>query len=204
MTETISEVRRKGGCATVVFESGKTMRVPHALYMLDRLRPGQRIDPERYEAWRQETEFNAALERAAIFLQARERSSGEIRACLARCGYKEDVIDRVILTLTENRFVSDERFAGLWVDSRAQKLGRNRIRQELRRKGLSEETARRALECFTDEDETEQATLQARKLLRRTEDEQKIISTLVRRGYSFSVARRALTKALESGDGEIL
>ncbi len=200
MLEMITEVRRIGGRATVVFESGRVMIVPHGLYMLNKLYPGQAIDPEKYEAWRAGLEYGVALERAAAFLQSRERSSGEIRQCLSQRGYRDEVIEKVILTLTENRFVSDERFAGLWVDARAQKLGRGRIRQELRRKGLSEEAARKALECFTDEDETQQAILQAKKLLRHSNDEKKNINALVRKGYSFSLARKALAVAAEEED----
>ena len=202
MTEVITEVRRKGGCATVVFESGKTMRVPHALYMLNKLRQGQEIDPEKYELWRSGVEFSLALERAAAFLQTRERASGEIRSCLARCGYRDDVIEKVILTLTENRFVSDARFAGLWVDARAQKLGRGRIRQELRMKGVNEEAVRQALDGFTEEDETEQARIRAEKLMRRETDDKKVLNALIRRGYSFSVARRAIEGARKAQNGE--
>lgn len=198
--EVIDQVRRKGGCATVVFESGQSMRVPHALYMLNKLRPGQAIDPDKYEKWRAGVEFQLALERAVAYIQNVERASGQVKSTLKRNGYHDDVIDKVLLTLQENRYVSDTRFAGLWVDARANKLGRNRIRQELRMKGVDEETTRRALEAFTEDDELEMAVMQAKKLQRRYDDEKKLLNAMIRKGYSFSVAKRALKMAGEEID----
>ncbi|MBO2517826.1 MAG: hypothetical protein CW338_11265 [Clostridiales bacterium] len=195
MTDTIVSVIRKGGCARVTLESGKILRIPHALYIMRKLYPGRQLDTKAYNAWRRTVEYRPALDRAVKYLEGRERSRGEVIKCLQTCGYEQEAIDRVILTLEENRFLQDSRFAGLWVDARAQKLGRNRIRQELRMKGVDEETARQALNAFSEEDELEMATEQARKLLRRQDDERKLINALVRRGYSFSIAKKALQNA---------
>lgn len=195
MTDTIISVVRKGGCARITLESGKVLRVPHALYMMRKLYPGRALDTEAYAEWRRGAEYRPALDRAVKYLEGRERSKGEVIKCLLSCGYEQEAIDRVILTLEENHFLQDSRFAGLWVDARAQKLGRGRIRQELRMKGVDEDTVKRALDAFTEEDELEMATLQAEKLMRRQEDERKLINALVRKGYSFSIAKKALQNA---------
>ena len=203
--EIIADVTRRGGCARVTFESGESMRVPNGLYLLRRLVPGRPLDTAEYLAWRKQYEFQVALERAVKYLEGRERSAGEVRECLLSRGYTEEVTERVILTLTENRFLSDSRFAGLWVDARAQKLGRNRIRQELNRKGVDGDTVRAALETFSEEDELENAVLQARKLMRRENDPRRLLAALQRKGYSYSIAKNALKRAgteTETEDGE--
>lgn len=202
MEENILSVSRKGGCASVFLESGTVLRIPHAVYIQKKLFAGRRVDPERYRQWRETVEYKAALERAVKYLEGRERAEGEVRACLKRAGYLPGAIDQVLLTLKENRLLSDTRFAGLWVDARAQKLGRARIRQELRMKGVDEDTVRAALSAFTEEDETEMAAEQAKKLLRRCKDEKKLLSALARKGYSYSLARRALQLALEENEEE--
>lgn len=203
MKDTVVQVIRKGGCARVLLESGAVLRVPHALYEMRKLYPGREIDPEEYAAWRKTTEYQAALERAVKYIEGRERSEGEVRECLKKSGYEEEAVEKVILTLKENRILSDARFAGLWVDARAQKLGRSRIRAELMHKGIDADTAKAALSGFTEEDELEMAADQARRLMKRKSDPQKLLAALVRKGYSFSVAKAAMKKAgSEEADAE--
>ena len=74
---------------------------------------------------------------------------------------------------------------------------------ELRQKGISEEDAAAALESVPEEDLRKNALSQARKALLRSkpgEDprrtRQRIIESLIRRGYSFEDARIACDQVL--------
>ena len=104
-------------------------------------------------------------------------------------------------TLQLHDLVSDQRFAGQWVESRSKKYGRTRIAQELRMKGLDSEKARLALASLPEEEEQAQALRQAQKMARRFQyDAKKIAQALVRRGYAFSMAKQAAEEACREKD----
>ena len=87
------------------------------------------------------------------------------------------------------------------------KYGPRRIYQELRHKGVSEEDARVALESIDEEDTLSQAFSLAEKAVSRVrpgEDirkaENRIMNSLVRRGFSWDIARQAVRAALQKED----
>ena len=193
----IVEITRKNGVATLRFLSGEEVRVPSAVYLERRPRVGQAMDPEAYRLFARQRGYPHALEAAMKFLALRERSVREVRQRLRRSCYDPETADRVIDALAGHALVSDSRFAGEWVNHRSRKYGRNRIARELRQKGVSAAEAQAALDSLPEETEMEQAVQQARKLARKfRNDPQKIIQALVRRGYGWSLARRAAEKAL--------
>lgn len=192
MMDTIVEIKRRGGVAYVKMLSGETMKVPSALYLEKRLHVRQPVDTEAYRLYMKQHGYPHALEVAVNYLSLRERSEREIVSRLRRSCYDEEVIARVMETLQRHGFVSDSRFAEQWVNRRAGKYGRGRIAQELKMKGVSGEDAQKALTEFAEEDELTAAKKQAEKITRRVQgDRQKIIQALVRRGYSWALARKA-------------
>ncbi|MBE5782613.1 MAG: regulatory protein RecX [Clostridiales bacterium] len=189
----IVEIQRKGGVARVKFLSGEQLKIPSALYLERRLREGDVIDPEAYRAFMLNRGYPHALEAAMKFLALRERSEKEICQRLRRSCYDKRTIARVMDTLSAHALVSDARFAEQWVHHRGKKYGKNRIAQELKIKGVSGEEAKMALETLPEEEEFARALEQAQKLARRMKDDpNKIIQALVRRGYSWSMAKRAV------------
>jgi len=97
--------------------------------------------------------------------------------------------------------LSDARFAEQWAHSRARKYGKNRIAQELRMKGISDSEARAALDAVPEEEEYLRALEQARRLSRKFQgDEKKMFQSLVRKGYSFSMAKKAAHEAANAPD----
>ena len=192
----IVEIQRKNGVARVKFLSGEEMQIPSPLFLERRLREGEMIDPEAYKAFMQQRGYPHALEAAMKFLALRERSEKEITARLRRSKYDEMTIARVMETLSTHELVSDERFAEAWVHHRSRKYGKNRIAQELKIKGVGKEDMQKALETLPEEDEFSRALEQAQKLSRRMQgDRNKIMQALVRRGYSWSMARKAAEAA---------
>jgi len=189
----IVEIQRKGGVARVKFLSGEQLKIPSALYLERRLREGDVIDPEAYRAFMLNRGYPHALEAAMKFLALRERSEKEICQRLRRSCYDKRTIARVMDTLSAHALVSDARFAEQWVHHRGKKYGKNRIAQELKIKGVSGEEAKMALETLPEEEEFARALEQAQKLARRMKDDpNKIMQALVRRGYSWSMAKRAV------------
>ncbi len=194
----VTEVTRKNGVARIRMLSGEELRVPSAVFLERRVRGGEPLDPGEYRLFVEKRGYPHALEVAVKFLALRERSEGEIQARLRRSYYPESVIAQVMATLSLHDLVSDQRFAEQWVGSRAKRYGRGRIAQELRMKGVSAQDAQQALDQFEEEDELRLAHAQAQKLAKKWKQEpMKITQALVRRGYSWSLARKAVQAVQE-------
>jgi regulatory protein len=124
-------------------------------------------------------------------LARRDHSEQELRRALLR-KHEEDVVDRVVARLRRERAVDDRRFAEAYSRSRLTHhgLGRQRIHQDLRRRGIARTTAEAGLKEALAE-ASEDAALDA--LARRywaahTRDEprqrvRKLWAYLLRRGY---------------------
>jgi regulatory protein len=91
----------------------------------------------------------AALREAAMRLLARrEHSLRELADKLARKGWPNEAIDVALAALADEGLQSDARFAESFVRQRAEKgYGPVRIRAELRRRGIDDVEADRALEA---------------------------------------------------------
>ncbi len=199
----VSDLCRLPGCVRVSFDDGTFADVPTPLFQQCKLRAGQTVDPEAWRAAWEKQAFPFALERAAALLSVRDATEKETADRLRRSGYPEEVVARVMQTLTQAGYVDDERFAGHFVESRGRRYGSRRIYGELRRKGVSDEAAREALEELDPDDEAASAQNQAEKLLARKDASdpdvrRKAVQALVRRGYSWDVARTAVEKAAET------
>ena len=195
----VVEITRRGGVATVKMLSGEVLKVPSAVYLERRLRAGERMDPAAYRLFAAEREYPHALETAVKYLALRERSEREVAQRLRRSCYGEKTIARVMETLAGHELVSDGRFAEEWVASRARKYGRGRIARELRLKGVAEGEAKAALAALPEDEEYARAVAQGRKMARKFRNEtQKIAQALVRRGYAWSLARKAAEEAVRS------
>lgn len=196
--DTVVEITRKNGVATVKFLSGDALRVPSALFLERRLRVGEAVDPEAYRAFLEKREDAFALETAMKYLALRERSVQEVRDRLRRACYGEACVERVLSALCDHHLISDARFAEAWAHSRARKYGRGRIAQELRVKGVGQAEARAALDAIPEEEEYHRAVEQAARLCRKFRgDPKKITQSLMRKGYGFGVARRAAEEAAQ-------
>ena len=103
----------------------------------------------RRESFAQRRERRAAvedpqivLEAAGRFLEARPRSSAEVRRRLSGAGYRDELVEGAINKLLEFGVLDDQAFARMWVESRdrARPRGERAIRQELIQKGIERET----------------------------------------------------------------
>lgn len=195
--DTVTEVKRAGGVATIRLSSGAVIKAPSALYLERRVRVGQALEAEDYRAFIREKGYPHALKAAVDFLALRERSEQEIINRLKRVHFHEFTIARVMETLQSHHLYSDERFAETFVNQRSRKYGKRRIQMELRQKGVSEADARQALDGLQPEAELSSAVRQAEKMKHRVKgNDQKMLQALVRRGYDWQTARAAVQKVL--------
>jgi regulatory protein len=148
-----------------------------------------------------EKELTRAKNAAYRYLSYRPRSYAEVEKKLRDKGFGDVVVRTVLSDLIRLGYIDDEKFADQWVQSRVRLrgLGRRRIEQELRDKGVDRETVRRALAgVLTVDLESETARkaaerkLSTMKTLDREAKRRRLAGFLERKGYSFEVIRSIL------------
>ena len=206
--DVITRITRQRGRCIVTVNDSENLQVPLGLLRERPLQEGQDINLEEYDNWLMVRQYRYALDRAVGYLAARACSRGEIESKLLRIGYRPSTVEMVLYKLERENLLDDADFARQWVEARSTKrLGRSRIAQELRRKGVSAVDAEEALSAIDDEDQLSGAVELARKAAARIkpgEDPRKAASRiggmLARRGYSWDIAREAIRTAMEDVD----
>ncbi|OGH31307.1 MAG: hypothetical protein A3J69_01795 [Candidatus Levybacteria bacterium RIFCSPHIGHO2_02_FULL_42_12] len=132
------------------------------------------------------------------FLSLRPRSQKEIQDRLERKKAPQDVIEKVISKLKEQRFLNDEEFAKWWIEQRTlfRPKGKRYIQMELAQKGVLPEIIKSVLE------KTGGDLVNARKLLRKKvamyrhvsseKRTQKLKELLLRNGFDYEVTKEAI------------
>ena len=206
MMEQVREIIEKKRSFVLVMESGEKFWITRSqLHEREPVVQGQELDTDELRQWLLPRQYPMALNDAVALLAQRAQASGEIAQKLRRRLYMEDTIEMVLYKLEKERLLDDEAFAREWAASRARsQVGRMRIRQELRMKGISPEMAEIALEELDEEESDTAAVALAKKLLKRYDREdderkamQKLLAAMARRGYGYEESRQAVEKALE-------
>ena len=160
---------------------------------------GQSLDWAEYQKNLLVLQYPDALNRAVRLLAIRPRSRREVERALQLRGCLPDTVEMVIYKLEKEKLLDDAEFASVWAQARSQQgIGRSRIRQELRMKGVDSETAEAALNGLDSETEDQQTLEVAEKLFRRyheltpSDAFRKALPAMQRRGYAYGEAYRAL------------
>lgn len=132
------------------------------------------------------------------------KTRAQLAQALRRKEVADEIAERVLDRLSEVGLVDDAAFAEAWVESRhsGRGLARRALQSELRQRGVSDETAERALDTLDEEDELAAARdLVARKLaasrgLDTHKRARRLFGMLARKGYSSDLAARVVREAL--------
>ncbi len=196
--EVIRNVDFIRGKLKISFESGWEVWLNRNTMLPFPAAEGTEVDRESFERFILLQQYPQALEKAVSLLAERARSRKEIEDRLHFAHYDREVISLILYKLEKENLLDDQEFSRQWVQSRVKKYGSARITRELQMKGLDRETAESALEEYSEEDELRSAALLAEKKIRsmRSETDRKVLfrrvtGMLVRRGYSWEIARKA-------------
>ncbi|RXR27840.1 regulatory protein RecX [Oerskovia turbata] len=129
-------------------------------------------------------------------LTAAPKSRRQLMDAMTRKGYPPEVLEPILDRFEEVGLVDDAEYAGMIVRTRhgERGLSRRAIAQELRRKGIDDDTATGALDQVDEDDEAEAARDLVRRRLARTTGldrevrTRRIVGMLARKGYSPSLA----------------
>jgi regulatory protein len=137
-------------------------------------------------------------------LTAAPRSRSQLEQTLRRKGCPDDVATAVLDRMEDVGLVDDSAYAGMLVRSQqaGRGLARRALAQELRRRGVDDETAQAALEAVDPHEEEEQARALVAKRMRSMAGLDPLVQTrrlagmLARKGYGSEVALRVVREAV--------
>lgn len=137
------------------------------------------------------------LEKVERFCAYRERSSKEVREKLRELKVEKDLSEVILLQLSEDGFIDDERFAMAFVRGKfsLKKWGRKQILNHLLTKGISKSTAEKALEQLDQDHYLQTARDLASKKINtikgeRWERKKKLYRFLLSKGYEGDITMK--------------
>lgn len=159
---------------------------------------GMELSEEEADRLIYENDLRRARERALYLMESRDHSYRELFDKLEK-NYSEDICFEVCNRLAEIGVINDRRYAEKLCRQlfEVKKLGRYRVKQEMRLKGLGSEVIEETMENFSEEDEPFERLekLVEQKYERYLTDRkgvEKVRNALARKGYSFGEIKEVL------------
>ncbi len=148
-------------------------------------------------------------ERCLYLITDAEKTEARLREKLRASGrYPEDIIDEAMDFLRSCDLLNDRRFADRLIQRYAGCKSLREIEQKLYQRGVNREDVRAALAAYREEEDLAEAQELAavQKLIQKKcrstaelsrEERQKLLQSLLRRGFSYALASKALALSLE-------
>ncbi len=199
---TVSRIQGRGAgseAVRVTLSDGSSFFASSSELASERLVVGSSIDGASVARLAASAESLRARDKALGLLAARDHSRSQLETKLGERGFSPESIGFALDSLAREGSLDDARFARAWLDSRLKRApsGRSHLYAGLLRSGVSRECAGEALESLSDEEERAALRAAAARLLRRPGmGEEKLIATLVRRGFPFPAVRHFVRENL--------
>ena len=160
-----------------------------------RLKAGMQIEESRLIEIQIETEYQAALDYALTFISKSVKTEKQVRDKLISKGYLGEIIDKVIDKLKEYGYVDDGDFSSRYVSTYKGVKGRLLIKNELRKKGVSDTHVQEALSSIDSQEEA--AKKLAEKYLKNKEITKqnllKCYKYLLSKGFDYDDSKSAIS-----------
>lgn len=154
-------------------------------------------------------EENKALDYALNLLTYRQRSEKEIYDSLKRKGYIVEHIENVISSCKDKNYINDKNFAKSFINDKINlnKHGPERIKHELRLKGVSKEIINEVLDYDRNDQYRLAKEVADKKMYSYRNDDKnavyrKMSGFLQRRGFSYDVISKVVREILTEIDRE--
>jgi len=141
-----------------------------------------------------------AKDKALNYLSYRTRSKKEIKNYLYKKNFKEEIIYNIINDFENSGLIDDKTFAEMWVKDRSKRnpKGNLILRKELVEKGISEEIINSVLKNINEKENAKRAASKAiKKYHTKNNFEEKILSYLSRRGFSYYLSKEVTCEIIE-------
>lgn len=174
----------------------------------ENLAPKQVIDVEKLIRLAREDEFMKCKSSALKIVERSYRTEKEIFNKLITKEYSKESINRTIEFLREYNLINDRNYVKMYVKDKLKSQGKNKIKYNLKRKGISDELIIEELSKIDDEDSKNGAIILAQKkyneLKRRESDQyklsQKLYRFLISKGYNYDLASDVMKEVIKKDE----
>jgi regulatory protein len=172
-----------------------------------RSRGGRDREPPEFDEPQPEADPEQVARQICLHqLEYAPRTRAELAAVLARRGVDDEVAETVLGRFTEVGMIDDALFSQMWVTSRhrGKGLSGRALAQELRRKGVDDDTARDAVATLDPKQEEATARALVQRKLPSTRGlapdarVRRLAGQLARKGYGPGLAFRIVKEELEA------
>lgn len=162
----------------------------------EKLKVSAEITSEKLKILKKKSADGKIKQRSLEWLMMRPRSEKEFRIYLRKKNVSEELVDSLTGKMTKLGLLSDINFTRWFVDVKNRQLKSNKeIVFLLRQKGISKTIIQDAFHELECDDKTKLVQLVAKKKgLKKLNNQDKLTIYLVRKGYSFSDVKDALTE----------
>lgn len=204
----LSAQKRQPGVFVGTFEDGEELILHEEVVSRHRLTAGARLEAGLWEALGLESDRLRCLSIARSALSRRPLTALELKRRLLKGSFPKEIIDEVIEGLRQSGALNDEVYAQLFADARTRrKAGPRAIEQGLRQRGVSRETAKRAANDATDEEELRQNARYLLEKWRRSAKQteprkraQAAAAFLMRKGYEGEIVWEIVREVFDNVD----
>ena len=174
----------------------------------ENLAPKQVIDVEKLTRLAIEDEFMKCKSSALKIVERSYKTEKEIFNKLITKEYSKESINRTIEFLREYNLINDRNYVKMYVKDKLKSQGKNKIKYNLKRKGISDELIIEELSKIDDEDSKNGAIILAQKkyneLKRRESDQyklsQKLYRFLISKGYNYDLASDVMKEVIKKDE----
>ena len=163
-----------------------------------RLKVGASVEESEIVAIQREAEYRKAFDYALKVLSNSMKTEKEVKDKLSARGYLDEIVTEVIAKVKEYGFISDSEYAKKYAAAYANKKGKNLIKTELKRKGVSDEDIAAALNETNETDACEQLAEKYFKNKEKSyETAVKCYRYLASKGFDYEAAKAAAFKHIK-------
>ena len=171
-----------------------------------KLKKGSIINEEKLKELISKDNFSKAKNKALRIVNKAEQSEKTLRDKLS--DYDENTINEVIEYMKELRYLDDKGFAQriAYSNSNISRFGKNKIKQNLYKKGIDKNDIEDVLSNLDEDTELENALYLARKRYKSIKNEdkrkvyQKLMQHLTYKGFSYNITKKAISNVLDDID----
>jgi len=168
----------------------------------------EKVDVDKIKKAAKEDDYLKCKSTALKIIEKAYKTEKEIMEKLLKKDFDLETVNRTISFLKEYNFLDDKNYAKMYINDKSKTQGKNKIKHDLLRKGLSNNIIEEIISKLDSAKEEEIAYNLANKkynlLVKREKDKyklsQKLYRFLVTKGYSYDIAVKVTKKLLNQDD----
>lgn len=167
------------------------------------IKQGEEISFDTLADFRKNCLYKRAMNKAVSSVKYSEKCEYDIRKKLEDLFFDAEIIDYVVCRLKEYSYIDDKRYASAYVRTHIHNKSRNTIAYMLSSKKIPTEIIDEAFEINSlpdEEDIVRRLILKQCKNSDLSEKRDKIIISLLRKGYSYNVIQKCISTINDSAD----